>query len=66
MLEVIMNKLGYVKKEIAENAEKRGLTHFLKLNKLRCIIRNGKATKEPAVFIVDKIEKVIYDNQINR
>lgn len=42
-----------------DNAEKRALTHFRKLNKIENIIKNEEAKKTPAVFIVDKIKEVI-------
>lgn len=42
-----------------DNAERRALTHFRKLNKIENIIKNEEAKKTPAVFIVDKIKEVI-------
>lgn len=42
-----------------DNAEKRALTHFRKLNKIENIIKNEEAKKTPTVFIVDKIKEVI-------
>ena len=42
-----------------DNAEKRALTHFRKLNKIEHILKEEEAKKTPAVFIVDKIKEVI-------
>lgn len=42
-----------------DNAERRALTHFRKLNKIENIIKNEEAKKTPTVFIVDKIKEVI-------
>lgn len=41
------------------NAEYRALTHFRKLQAIERILENAEETKEPAVFIVDKIKEVI-------
>lgn len=46
-------------KQQAENAEKRALTHFRKLQAIENIIRQEEENKTPAVFIVDKIKEVI-------
>lgn len=46
-------------KRQAENAEKRAVTHFRKLQKIEHIIKTEEANKTPAVFIVDKIKEVI-------
>lgn len=48
------------------NAEYRALTHFRKLQAIERILKNAKETKEPAVFIVDKIKEVITSNQTNQ
>ena len=47
-----------VKKQ-AENAERRALIHFRKLQAIENIIKQEEANKTPAVFIVDKIKEVI-------
>lgn len=47
-----------VKKQ-AENAERRALIHFRKLQAIENIIKQEEASKTPAVFIVDKIKEVI-------
>ncbi len=41
------------------NAENRALIHFRKLQAIERILEKAKETKEPAVFIVDKIKEVI-------
>lgn len=41
------------------NAENRALIHFRKLQDIERILEKAKETKEPAVFIVDKIKEVI-------
>lgn len=41
------------------NAECIALTHFRKLQSIERILNTAKATKEPAVFTVDKIKEVI-------
>lgn len=41
------------------NAELRAITHFRKLQAIERILEKAKETKEPAVFIVDKIKEVI-------
>lgn len=41
------------------NAELRAITHFRKLQSIERIINTAEVTKEPAVFIVDKIKEVI-------
>lgn len=46
-------------KEQAENAERRALIHFRKLQAIENIIKQEEASKTPAVFIVDKIKEVI-------
>ena len=46
-------------KEQAENAERRALIHFRKLQAIEKIIKQEEANKTPAVFIVDKIKEVI-------
>ena len=46
-------------KEQAENAERRALIHFRKLQAIENIIKHEEANKTPAVFIVDKIKEVI-------
>lgn len=46
-------------KEQAENAERRALIHFRKLQTIEKIIKQEEANKTPAVFIVDKIKEVI-------
>ena len=43
----------------AENAERRALIHFRKLQAIENIIKQEEANKTPAVFIVDKIKEVI-------
>lgn len=46
-------------KKQAENAERRALIHFRKLQAIENIIKQEEANKTPAVFIVDKIKEVI-------
>ena len=46
-------------KEQAENAERRALIHFRKLQAIENIIKHEEANKTPAVFIVDKIKEII-------
>lgn len=41
------------------NAENRALIHFRKLQAIERILEKAKETKEPAVFVVDKIKEVI-------
>lgn len=47
-------------KEEAENAESRAVSHFMKLNAIEQILKREQANKTPAVWIVKKIEDVIY------
>ena len=48
-------------KQRAEDAERRALVHFRKLQKIENILRYAKTTKEPAVHTVKKIEEVILE-----
>ena len=47
-------------REEAENAESRAVAHFMKLNAIEQILKKEQANKTPAVWIVKKIEDVIY------
>lgn len=46
-------------KRLAEEAEKRAVMHFKKLNKIEQILMIEESKKTPAVYIVDKIKEVI-------
>lgn len=48
-------------REKAENAESRAVAHFMKLNAIEQILKREQANKTPAVWIVKKIEDVIYN-----
>lgn len=47
-------------REEAENAESRAVAHFVKLNVIEQILKREQANKTPAVWIVKKIEDIIY------
>lgn len=47
-------------REDIENAELRAVTHFRKLMEIEQILKKEKINKTPAVWIVKKIEEVIY------
>lgn len=48
-------------REEAENAESRAVAHFMKLNAIEQILKKEQENKTPAVWIVKKIEDVIYN-----
>ena len=45
-----------------ENAEQRAVTHFRKLNLIENLIRIEQANKTPSVHIVEKIKKILVNN----
>ena len=45
-----------------ENAEQRAVTHFRKLNQIENLIRIEQANKTPSVHIVEKIKKILVNN----
>ena len=47
-------------REDIENAELRAVTHFRKLMQIEQILKKEQENKTPAVWIVKKIEEVIY------
>ena len=61
MFIIVLISENSLNEEIKEhyNAELRAITHFRKLQSIERIINTSEATKEPAVFIVDKIKEVI-------
>lgn len=48
-------------REDIENAELRAVTHFRKLMQIEQILKKEQENKTPAVWIVKKIEEVIYN-----
>ena len=46
-------------REERENAERRAVTHFRKLNLIENLIRIEQANKTPSVHIVEKIKKIL-------
>lgn len=53
-------------REERENAEKRAVTHFRKLNQIESIIRIEEEKRTPTVHIVEKIKKILVnDSQSN-
>lgn len=47
-------------REEAENAESRAVSHFRKLMEIEQTLKKEQANKTPAVWIVKKIEDIIY------
>lgn len=59
------SKIGEIEDE-RYNAEHRALIHFRKLQAIERILNKAEETKEPAVFIVDKIKEVITSDETNQ
>lgn len=53
-------------REKLENAEERAVTYFRKLNLIENLIRIEQMNKTPSVYIVEKIKKILVnDDQSN-
>ena len=50
----------------AENAEKRAVTHFQKIDKIERILKHADYTKEMYFVTLDKIKRVIFPNTTSR
>lgn len=61
----VSNKISEIEDE-RDNAEYRATIHFRKLQAIERILNKAEETKEPAVFIVDKIKEVITSDETNQ
>ncbi len=52
-------------REELENAELRAVTHYRKLFKIENIIRESDKNKELYAFTIDKIKRVLANDQVN-